>query len=364
MSIVSVKPPFRADHVGSLMRPAAILAAHQGGRPDEDLKETENREIRHQIQMQLDLGFKSVTDGEMRRRHWPYDFLGALTNFDVSGQDSPSSGITLSPQITGALDFPAHHPALEDFRFLARHAGVVPRVAIPGPSCVHYGLRRENILYKPYRDNPEILFQDIARTYKKAVQAFYDAGCRYLQLDDIYFTYLSDPRQRAARRAMGQDPDDLINRYAWMLEDAITDRPRDMTIAMHMCRGNYSSAAAAVGRYDVATDILFNMTSVDVYFLEYDNPRPGSLNPLRLLPRGGKRVMAGFITTRSPVLESIDAICARFDQAAKLADPDQLGISPQCGFALSEEAGLLSIDDQRRKLELVIKVAEKIWGEV
>lgn len=367
-----LKPSFRADHVGSLLRPRAVRVARDRGITGEALREIEDREIPALIKMQEDAGLRAVTDGEARRRYWHYDFLGMLTNYEIIEDEAkklplPFRGVKLPPvytRITGPLDFPEDHPMLEHFRFVARHTGVMPKICIPGPSCAHYRVRPEDVSYKPYRDDPESLFQAIARTYKKAVQCLYDAGCRYLQLDDIYFAYLCDPRQRAERRAMGQDPDDLINRYVWMLEEAIKDRPADMLIAMHMCRGNYCSTFAAAGSYDVAADVIFNLTSVDVYFMEWDTPRAGSLSPLRRLPRGGKRVMPGFISTWTPEIENMDDICRRFDQAAEFVDWDQLGIAPQCGFSSSLEGNKLTQDDQRRKLELVVRVAEKLWGSV
>jgi 5-methyltetrahydropteroyltriglutamate--homocysteine methyltransferase len=251
---------------------------------------------------------------------------------------------------------------LDHFRFIATHTSVMPKISIPCPSCVHFRVSGENCAYKPYHD-PQTFFDAIAKTYRKAVHAFYDAGCRYLQLDDIFFAYLGDPKHRAERKAQGQDPDWLIDRYAWMLEEAIKDRPADMTIAMHMCRGNFRSTYAAEGGYNAAADAIFNRTSVDIYFMEYDTERAGGLAPLRLLPKGKKRVMAGFVTTKTPELESMDSLRAKFDETAKYADMDQLGIAPQCGFASTEHGDALTVDDQRRKLELVVKVAETLWDD-
>jgi methionine synthase II (cobalamin-independent) len=196
------------------------------------------------------------------------------------------------------------------------------------------------------------------------VQAFYDAGCRYLQMDDIFFAYLCDPKHRAAKAAMGQDPDYLIDRYAWMLHEAIKDRPDDMIIAMHMCRGNFRSTWAAQGAYDPAADAIFNKTGVDIYFMEYDSERAGGLEPLRLLPKGKKRVLPGFITTKTAKLEDLDDLKRKFEEASKYADIDQLGIAPQCGFSSTEEGNEITADDQWRKLELVVRTAEAVWGSV
>lgn len=362
-------PPFRADHVGSLLRPPAIAQARAAGLAGAALRAVEDREIPDLIRLQEDVGLKVVTDGEARRAFWHYDFMGMLDGLDLVRREGDPGvafhGVHLPPvypTITGPLDFPADHPMLEHFRFLAAHTRVCPKISIPGPSCVHYRATPENITYAPYRD-PEIFFAAIAATYRKAVRSFYEAGCRYLQLDDIFFAYLCDPKQRADRQALGQDPDWLIDRYAWMLEEAIRDRPADLTIGMHMCRGNFRSTYVASGGYDAAADAIFNKTSVDIYFMEYDTERAGGLAPLRLLPKGKKRVMAGFITTKTPDLESLDGIHCRFDEAAKYADMDQLGIAPQCGFASTEHGNALTEDDQRRKLELVVKAAGILWND-
>jgi 5-methyltetrahydropteroyltriglutamate--homocysteine methyltransferase len=238
---------------------------------------------------------------------------------------------------------------------------VVPKISIPGPSSLHFRTAPEDIHVAEYEDT-EALFADIAATYKKAVAKFYEAGCRYLQMDDIFFAYLCDPKHRAEKKANGQDPDWLIQKYSWMMREAIKDRPADMTIGMHMCRGNFRSTHAAEGAYDVAAEAIFS-TGVDIFFMEYDTDRAGGLEPLRLLPKGNQRIMPGFITTKTPELEEIDWLKSKFDEASKYVDIDQLGIAPQCGFASTEEGNAISHDDQRRKLELVVKTAEAIWGE-
>ncbi len=360
-------PPFRADHVGSLLRPAAIAEARKAGLKGDALTAIEDREIPALIRMQEDVGLKVVTDGEARRAFWHYDFMGMLDGLDIieTGSDALGfKGATVSQiaQITGPLDFPADHPMLEHFRFVARNTRVCPKISIPGPSAVHFRVTPQTNLHAPYADS-DLFMADIAKTYKKAVQAFYDAGCRYLQLDDIFFAYLGDEKQREIRRSMGQDPDRLINRYAWMLEEAIKDRPADMVIGMHMCRGNFQSTFVASGGYDAAADAIFNRTSVDIYFMEYDTDRAGGLEPLALLPKGKKRVLPGFITTKTPELESMDSLRRQFDAAAKFVDMDQLGIAPQCGFASTEHGNKITEDDQKRKLELVVKVALDLWGE-
>lgn len=370
--------PYRADHVGSLLRPAAVQAARKkylkepvgpGGFPTHDeLRKVEDEAIRQAVAMQESTGLPAVTDGEYRRSFWHYDFLAALDGFELSegGKGIEFHGLTLRPitqTITGKIGFPDDHPMLEHFRFLASVAKVQPKISIPGPSAMHFRLTSENMEPDEYAD-PEVLFGEITAAYRKAVQAFYDAGCRYLQLDDIFFAYLCDPAHREQKKAAGQDPDWLISQYAKMLEGAIAGRPDDLVIAMHLCRGNFQSTWAAEGAYDPAADAVFNQTSVDVYFMEYDTERAGGLEPLRLLPKGKKRVMPGFITTKTGELETIDELKKRFDEAAKYADIGQMGIAPQCGFASTEEGNKVSEDEQKRKLALVVETADAIWGGV
>ncbi len=367
------KPPYRADHVGSLLRPLAVKRARKQFFDEQsidaaELKAVEDHAVIDLVKLQEDVGLPVVTDGEVRRSFWHYDFMGQLTGLDL---EERSTGVKfhgtdlrpIHPTITGRLDFPDDHPMLEHYRYLASVTNVMPKISIPGPSCCHFRVALEDIRPAEYKD-PEVLFSDLAKTYAKAVQAFYDAGCRYLQIDDIFFVYLCDPKHRAAKRALGQDPDWLIDRYAWMMEEAIKDRPADMTIGMHMCRGNFQSTYAAEGAYDLAADAVFNRTSVDVYLMEYDDDRSGGFEPLRLVPKGKKRVTPGFITTKVGILESFDDLRRKFDEAAKYVDIDQLAIAPQCGFASTEEGNKITEDDQRRKLELVVKTAEAIWGGV
>ncbi len=370
--------PFRADHVGSLLRPAGIVEARQkydAGKVGPDgftdhvrLAQVEDAAITEAVRMQEGVGLKAVTDGEYRRSFWHYDFMGALTGLELVERDAGVQfhGKTLRPihpTITGRLDFPDDHPMLAHFKYLASVTRVTPKISIPGPSACHYRTAGTDIAPVEYQDVEE-LFDDLKRTYNKAVHAFYAAGCRYLQMDDIFFAYLCDPQQRAAKQAEGFDPDWLISKYAEVMHDAIDDRPDDMVIAMHLCRGNFRSTWVADGAYDPAADAVFNQTGVDVYFMEYDTERAGGLEPLRLLPKGDKRVMPGFITTKTGELENIDDLKRRFEEASAYADIDQLGIAPQCGFASTEEGNELSEDDQRRKLELVVATAEAIWGEV
>ena len=359
--LMSAIPPFRADHVGSLLRPASVHEARTrygasritsaGFSTTKGLKAVEDQAISEVVRMQESVGLKSVTDGEFRRSFWHYDFMGALTGMELVERDT---GVQfhgkvlppIHPTITGRLDFPDDHPMLDHFRYLVSTTRVLPKISIPGPSACHFRTAAADIAPVEYADS-EVLFADLSRTYAKAVSAFYEAGCRYLQMDDIFFAYLCDEKQREQKRQEGLDPDWLISKYAQMMHDAIIDRPADMTIAMHLCRGNFRSTWVAEGGYDPAVDAVFNQTGVDVYFMEYDSDRAGGFEPLRLLPKGSKRVMPGFITTKSGALETLDSVKRRFDDASQYVDLDQLGIAPQCGFASTEEGNELTFDEQK-----------------
>ena len=366
------KPPFRADHVGSLLRPESVVAARRKFYIDksisaQELKRVEDKAIPDLIRMQEEAGLKAVTDGEARRSFWHYDFMGMLQGLSLEEREEgvQFSGVKLRPifpTITGKLAFPDNHPMLDHFRFVAANTKAVPKISIPGPSCCHFRTSPKDIAPVEYKDH-QVLFSDIAKVYSKAVMKFYEAGCRYLQMDDIFFAYLCDPKHRAAKEAEGYDTNQLIENYSWMMREAIKNRPDDMIIAMHMCRGNFRSTHAAEGAYDATAEAIFS-TGVDIFFMEYDTDRAGGLEPLRLLPKGKQRIMPGFITTKSAVMESKDWLKSKFEDASKYVDIDQLGIAPQCGFASTEEGNAISHDDQRRKLELVVKTAEDIWGEV
>jgi len=367
------KPPYRADHVGSLLRPAKVKETRKHYFEDksidrEELKAVEDEAIRDAVKLQENAGLLAVTDGEIRRSFWHYDFMGELIGLNLEERSNGVQfhGATLRPifpTITDKLDFPDDHPMLEHYKYLASVTKVTPKISIPGPSCCHFRTAKEDIHPKEYQDL-DVLFADLAKTYAKAVKAFYDAGCRYLQMDDIFFAYLCDPKIRAQKAADGMDPDWLIRQYAKMMHDAIADRPDDMLIGMHMCRGNFQSTWVAEGAYDPAADAVFNETGIDIYFMEYDSERSGGLEPLRLLPKGKKRVLPGFITTKVGDLENLDDLKRKFDAASKFADIGQLGIAPQCGFASTEEGNKITEDDQKRKLDLVVRTAEAIWGGV
>ncbi|MBX3577705.1 MAG: 5-methyltetrahydropteroyltriglutamate--homocysteine S-methyltransferase [Rhizobiaceae bacterium] len=369
------KPPYRADIVGSFLRPEKLRKARKAHLEDgtmeaEELRAIEDEAIAGVIRMQENAGLLAVTDGEFRRAWWHFDFMGMLDGLDIverEGGGIQFHGVATKAKvsvISERLGFPDDHPMLEHFRFVAAKARVTPKISIPGPSAVHFRTAPEDIHVKAYAGDSEEYFAGITAVYRKAVKAFYDAGCRYLQMDDIFFAYLCDPKIRAERKAKGEDPDWLIGKYAEMMQGAIADRPADMLIGMHMCRGNFRSTWVAEGAYDPAADAIFNRTDVDIYFMEYDTDRAGGLEPLRNLPKGRKRVLPGFITTKTSELEKLDDLKRKFDLASKHADIGQLGIAPQCGFASTEEGNSITEDDQKRKLDLVVKTAEAIWGGV
>ncbi len=365
--------PYRADHVGSLLRPDAVKAARKAFFDDKTgsadaLRSAEDAAIKDLVAMQQDAGLQVVTDGECRRSWWHYDFMGGLNGLDLEEREEgvQFAGIKLRPIypiITGKLSFPDDHPMLGHYKYLASVAKVQPKISIPGPSCCHFRTELKGNYPAEYED-AEVVLADISNTYKQAVSKFYDAGCRYLQMDDIFFAYLCDPKHRADKQAAGLDPDWLIGAYAKAMNDAIKDRPADMKIGMHLCRGNFRSTHAAEGAYDPIADTIFNQTDVDIYFMEYDTERAGGLEPLKYLPKGNKRVMPGFVTTKVGDLETVDDMRRKFDEASKYADLDQLGIAPQCGFSSTEEGNTITPDDQRRKLDLVVETAQAIWGEV
>ncbi len=312
-----------------------------------ELHEIEDREIAAAVRMQEDVGLAAVTDGEFRRSFWHYDFLDGLGGLDLEYRPDTSGvafggSVSIKPfhaTITDTISFPDDHPMLGHFRYLASITNATPKISIPGPSACHFRTAAADIGPEQYGDLDVLLA-------------------------DIFFAYLCDEDQREAKRAEGFDPDHLITAYADTLERAIRNRPDDITIAMHMCRGNFRSTHVATGGYDPAVDAIFNRTSVDVYFMEYDTDRAGGIEPLSLLPKGDDRVMPGFITTKTPALEPIDDLKRRFDEASAYADLDQLGIAPRCGFASTEEGNVITQDDQRAKLELVVATADAIWGGV
>src|SRR5882724_10803667 len=363
------KAPFRADHVGSLLRPAPLKEArakHGKGEITADaLTEVENREIEKVIRKQEEVGLKLATDGEFRRAWWQFDFYKGLDGVELYTTDRgiAFAGVQTkaeSVRVAGKVGFTGH-PHLEHFRFVKDHAKVTPKMTIPAPSTLHFRQGRQSIDKQVYPDI-EGYFHDVGLAYQKAVRAFYDAGCRYLQLDDTAWSMICDPKEREASKARGDDPDSLPAKYARMTNAALAGRPDDMVITMHSCRGNFRSTFIAQGGYEFVAEHLLGELDIDGYFLEYDTDRAGGFEPLRFLPEGKKQVVLGLVTSKSGTLESKDAIKRRIDEATKYVDIEQLCLSPQCGFASTEEGNILAEDEQWAKLRMIVEVADEVWG--
>jgi 5-methyltetrahydropteroyltriglutamate--homocysteine methyltransferase len=361
------KPPFRADHVGSLLRPAALKEARakraSGEISSAELTAIEDREIERIVRKQEESGLKSITDGEFRRSWWHLDFLWGLDGVERYAMDRGMafSGIQTRAEgarIIGRLGF-SGHPMLEHFRFIAARTSRTPKMTIPAPSALYGRVGRDAISPDAYSILDQF-FIDLGAAYRNAVRAFADAGCRYLQLDEVFIAMLCDPGYRAVQEGRGDDPQKLAEIYADMINTAISDIPADMTITMHLCRGNYRSTHMGSGAYDAVADVLFNRIKVHGYFMEYDTDRAGSFEPLRLLPKDRVAVL-GLVTTKTGQLESKDEIKRRIGEAAQFADIDQLCLSPQCGFASTEEGNALAEDEQWAKLAMIVEVASEIW---
>ena len=364
------KPPFRADHVGSLLRPAALKAARERHAKGEitaaALKAVEDREIEGVIKKQEAVGLQSISDGEFRRSWWHLDFLWGLDGVEKHVMDTGAAFAGLNTrnegvQVTGKIGF-SGHPMIEHFKFLKAHTTRTPKLTIPAPSAI-YGRVNPPPIDRSVYPNLDSLFADLGQAYRKAVRAFAEAGCRYLQLDDVFIVMLCDQGYRQKMRDRGDDPDALGPIYGELINVAIADAPPDMTVTMHMCRGNYKSTfmGAGTSSYETVQDILFNKLKVNGYFMEYDSARAGGFEPLQHLPKGRFAVL-GLATTKTGTLESKNAIKRRIEEAAKFADLEQLGLSPQCGFASTEEGNILSEDEEWAKLQMIVEVAEEVWG--
>jgi 5-methyltetrahydropteroyltriglutamate--homocysteine methyltransferase len=363
-------PPFRADHVGSLLRPVALKEARarrdSGNISAEQLKEIEDREIAQVIVKQQDIGLRSITDGEFRRAFWNYDFLGDLDGVEayLGERKIKFQGPQPKPmmlRVTGRLGDFSGHPMIEHFRFVKQHARATPKMTIPSPTSLHFRYGRDAVPPSIYPSMDDF-YRDLGETYRKAVRAFADAGCRYLQLDEVNLAYLCDPKLRQVVSDRGEDPDSLPSVYAGMINAAMADIPADMTVTMHLCRGNFQSTFVASGGYEPVAELLFNTIRVHGYFMEYDTDRAGGFEPLRFVPKE-KTVVLGLVTSKSGQLESKDTIKRRIDQAAKFVDPGQLALSPQCGFASTEEGNILAEDEQWAKLRMIVEIAEEVWGQ-
>lgn len=372
----SMRPPFRADHVGSLLRPQELLQARERRQQGEisaaALRQIEDRCIRDIVRMQEDLGLQGITDGEYRRTIWHADFLRRIEGVTVKEGIAATGGVTRrfqsgeteierSPtrfEITGRLKH-SHGIETENFKYLASVTQRTPKLCIPSPTILHMRGGRDAIDKHAYPDI-DGFYADLAQVYREEIRALADIGCTYLQLDDPNFAYLCDEKMREGVRGIDEDPNQLPLTYARLINECIKDRPENMTVCMHICRGNFRSAWAAEGGYDPVAEILFNEFKLDGFFLEYDSPRAGSFAPLRFVPRN-KQIVLGLVTTKTGDLEKAEDIKRRINEASRYVPLEQLALSPQCGFSSTVLGNNITVEAQRAKLSLVVNVANEVW---
>ena len=368
------KPPFRADHVGSLLRPPELLRAREdaaaGRITAEELRAVEDDAIRDVVRMQEDVGLRAVTDGEFRRASWHMDFIYALDGITTADDKVKVS----FHNEQGDIEFMAAALHVdgkvgvsetifgEAFSFLAGCATTgVPKLTIPSPSMVHYRGGRAAIDERVYPSLDEF-WSDLTAAYREEVRRLGEAGCSYLQLDDTSLAYLNDPEQRRYVASIGGDPEAQHVEYIRRINEALAGRPEGMSVTTHMCRGNFRSSWVAVGGYDHVAEALFQELDVDGYFMEWDDERSGGFEPLRFLPPGEKQVVLGLVTTKRGALETKDDLKRRIEEASRYAPLAQLCLSPQCGFSSTVEGNALTRDEQRAKLALIVEVADEVWG--
>jgi 5-methyltetrahydropteroyltriglutamate--homocysteine methyltransferase len=363
------RPPFPADHVGSLLRTAPLKQArsrHEAGAiSDAELRRIEDEEIKKIIAKQEEVGLQSITDGEFRRSWWHFDFLKKLDGVEgfraaegiqFHGVQTRADGV----RVTGRVGF-SGHPMIDHFKFLQANTTKTAKMTIPSPSVLHFRGGRREISSAVYPQLDEF-FADLGRAYRKAVNAFYDAGCRYLQFDDTVWAYLCSQEQLQKARERGEEVERLPEIYADTINYAIAERPSDMVITTHVCRGNFRSQWISEGGYEPVAERLLGSVNYDGFFLEYDTERAGGFEPLRFLPKGKKIVVLGLVTSKSGTLENRDAVKRRIDEATKFVALDQLALSPQCGFASTEEGNLLAEEEQWAKLSMIVELAREVWG--
>ena len=364
-----LNPPFRADHVGSLLRPRPVLDARAkfaAKHIDADEKRSiEDAAIVEAIRGQEAAGLRSITDGEYRREWFHLDFLQELAGVTVKGAIEASSDsaikVGFTPprlEVTGKLAH-RHNIQVDDYAFVAAHSTQTPKVCIPSPTMVHFRGGRAAIDINSYPDMDQF-FADLAASYRAEINALYSSGCRYIQLDDTNLAYLCDPKMRAGAVERGDDPDELPRTYAALINAVISDRPKDLTVGIHLCRGNFRSTHFAEGGYEPVAEVLFSELDVDAYFLEYDDERSGDFRPLRFVPKN-KTVVLGIVSSKFANLEPQDELRSRIDEAAKYVPIDQLCLSPQCGFSSTVHGNIMTFDDQWAKLRLVVDTAAAHW---
>ena len=363
------KPPFRADQVGSLLRSEKLKAARaqyeKGAVTAQQLEAVEDQEIKALIKRQEDIGLEPITDGEFRRSWWHFDFLAMLDGVELyqSEQGIQFQGVQTKARglrVVGKVDF-TDHPFIEHFKFLKAHTSKTPKMTIPAPSVLHFRGGRKGISKEVYPDL-DAFFDDLAKAYRKAIRAFYDAGCRYLQMDDTVWAYLCSKAELEKARALHEGVDKLPEIYARVINYAIAEKPADMVITTHVCRGNFRSTWVSEGGYEPVAEILFGQVNYDGYFLEYDTDRAGGFEPLRFVPKGNKQVVLGLVTSKSGTLEKKQDIEKRIKEATKFVALEQLCLSPQCGFASTEEGNILTEDAQWAKLKMIVDISKEVWS--
>ena len=365
-------PPFRADHVGSFLRPKYLLDAREqaakGALSKEELRKVEDKAIAEIVQFQEDVGLQAVTDGEFRRTYFHIDFLeqlgGVKTDIPVTIK-KPDGTQELAPPVMRVVDKVRHAKDIQkaDFEYLKSQVSVghTPKVSIPSPTMLHFRGGRAGISKQHYPELDPDFYDDVAKAYGDELRSLAAAGCTYVQMDDTNLAYLCDDKLREAARSRGDDPDELPHRYAKFINKVVAQKPQDMTLAIHLCRGNFQSTWAAQGGYEPVAEALLSEMDVDAYFLEYDDARSGDFKPLRFLPKN-KTVVLGLITTKLGQLENPDDLKRRIDEASKYAPLEQLALSPQCGFSSTVHGNNIAVAQQREKLKLVVDVARAVWG--
>ena len=374
-----MKPPFRADHVGSLLRPDSLLSAREQWKADQlddaALRALEDAAIGDVVKKQEAAGIRSVTDGEYRRESFHFDFIskigGIETNFTIKGafaqgektKEGGEKQVPLTVDVVGRMERPAGGIEVENFRYLQSQAGdgSVPKITMPSPTMTHFRGGREAISREAYPEMDDF-FADLARLYREEIADLAEAGCKYIQFDDTNLAYLCDSKMREDARQRGEDPDDLPKTYAALINDCISERPADMAACVHLCRGNARSLWFAEGDYEPIADHLFNLTEVDGFFLEYDDDRSGGFAPLRYVPKGNKKIVLGLVTSKRGEMESRDELNARIDEASQYVALDQLCLSPQCGFSSNAIGNVISEQEQFDKLGMIVDLANEVWG--
>jgi 5-methyltetrahydropteroyltriglutamate--homocysteine methyltransferase len=365
--------PARYDHVGSFLRPKYLLEAREkkarGDITPAQLREVEDQAIAEIVKFQEDIGLKSITDGEFRRTYFHLDFLeqlgGVKTDIPVTIR-KPDGTEELAPPVIRVTGKVSHAKDIQkpDFDYLKSRvtAGHTPKVTIPSPTMLHFRGGRAGISKEAYPELEPAFYDDVAQAYGDELRSLHAAGCRYVQMDDTNLAYLCDEKMREAARQRGDDPNELPHRYAKFINKVVAQKPKDMLLAMHLCRGNFKSTFAAQGNYEPVAEALLKEMDIDAYFMEYDDDRSGDFRPLRYLPKG-KTVVLGLVTTKFGQLEKKDDLKRRIDEAAKHAPMEQLALSPQCGFSSTVHGNNIAVEDQRSKLRLVVETAREVWGD-